>query len=192
MVVASSRYGPTICTPTGNPLALGPAGATVAGQPVREVGSTCQPCHRHLHRGPLERAPSAQALDEQDAQRVDVGGRADGFAGDLLGREVRRGAQHVTRARLVSRIDQPGDAEVGKMHPPVLGDEDVGGFDVAVDEAALVDVREGVGQGGAVARDPLRWQPAAAQLVGEGGALDQLGCSVSSSVPASKTVTSDG
>jgi len=37
--VASSRYGPTIWSPTGNPLWARPTGAVVAGQPVKDAGA---------------------------------------------------------------------------------------------------------------------------------------------------------
>ena len=69
----------------------------------------------------------------------------------LLGGHVwqRPGGGHVPEQVLLD----DGDAEVGQVGPPLGVDQDVGGLDVAMDEARLVGVREGVGDLG---HDPGR------------------------------------
>ena len=89
-----------------------------------------------------------QALVEHDAQRVDVGARVDRAAVGLLGREVVGAPDEHVGARdagLPVRVEGARDPEVGELHGPVAGEEDVLGLDVAVDHP----LRLGVGQGAA-------------------------------------------
>jgi len=86
-----------------------------------------------------------EALVEHDAQRVDVGAGVDRTAVGLLGREVVGAADEHVGARdagLPVRVDGAGDPEVGELHGPVAGQEDVLGLDVAVDHALRLRVRE--------------------------------------------------
>ena len=85
-------------------------------------------------------------LDEHEAERVHVGPAVDRLALGLLGRGVAGGAEHralrLGPRRLGERAGQP---EVGDAQAGVLAEEQVGGLDVAVDEAAAVGVVEGPG-----------------------------------------------
>ena len=99
---------------------------------------------------PLEGARSADELVEHDAEREDVAARVHGLAEDLLGGHVRRGS---VRRRVVGSIERgrerllgqgrtPCDPEVEDFHVAAGAGHDVGGLDVAVDDAARVRVRE--------------------------------------------------
>ena len=93
---------------------------------------------RDGHRGvAVERHRPGEHLVEDDADRVDVGLRADRVALRLLGREVLRGAQDRPRLRHVRRA-RPGDAEVGDLRAVLGVDDDVVRLEVAVDDPALV------------------------------------------------------
>ena len=88
---------------------------------------------------------AGQHLIEQHTQRIDVAGRADGRAGDLLGRGV-VGRQRLTRFEgqlggLGLAIDQQlGDAEVQQVHLTLFVDQHVGGLEVAVDHQVRVRI----------------------------------------------------
>ena len=75
-------------------------------------------------------------LHQHQGQRVDVAAPVERAAGRLLGRDVAGGAQHDALGLGPGGLGQrPGQAEVGDPQPPVLAEEQVGGLDVAVDEA---------------------------------------------------------
>src|SRR5438094_374499 len=82
--------------------------------------------------------PSGQELVEDDAQTVDVRGRRQRFAGDLLGAHVRgragRGAGTGQRHVAVAA----GQAEVHHLGPAALVQQDVRRLEVAVQHAAAV------------------------------------------------------
>ena len=89
----------------------------------------------------LERHAAGEHLVEHDAERVDVGLRADAAAARLLGREVLRRADD--RADLGHlRIAGVRDAEVGHLDAPVVAHEHVVRLDVAVHDAVLVRVAQ--------------------------------------------------
>ena len=103
----------------------------------------------------LERHPAAQHLVEHDAEAVEVGAAVDRLGLDLLGRQVLGGAEERPLLGEVGRLGGLGDAEVADLHPAVLGQQDVGGLDVAVDEAGGVGDRQRAGDlGGDVGGDP--------------------------------------
>ena len=91
-----------------------------------------------------------EAFVEHDAERVDVRAAVEGPRGDLLGREVGDGPHERARlgeARLGGGV---GEAEVHHAHAHARAaflarDHDVGGLDVAVNDAARVAVVEGLG-----------------------------------------------
>ena len=72
-------------------------------------------------------------------------------------------------------VDGPGDAEVGDLHDPVLGDEDVARLHVAVDDPVAVGVGQGDGHVGADLGRPVGVHGAGrAQDGGQGPAVDEL------------------
>ncbi len=84
-----------------------------------------------------ERHVAGEQLQQQAAQRVDVGRGRDGLAEALLGRHVRGGADGAVD------LGQPGqrpgaaqdrDAEVQHLHQAAVGDHHVAGLDIAVDD----------------------------------------------------------
>ena len=97
--------------------------------------------------------PAGEQLVHRDADRVDVGGE-DRLAVELLGGHVRRAADH--RGAVSGDLEEPRGAEVGHLGDAVLGDDDVAGPQVAVDDplavrvidrvADLAAVVEGLGQ----------------------------------------------
>jgi hypothetical protein len=103
---------------------------------------------------PLERPSAREHLVEQDAEGEDVAARVDRVAPGLLGRHVGerphdralegavapapRGGVRVPRRR------EAGEAEVEHLHETALGQHDVAGLDVPVDDAVLVRVGEGL------------------------------------------------
>ena len=92
---------------------------------------------------------AGEEAEQDHAQGVDVGARVEAVVvtGGLLGGHVGRGAEQAGvgrqgQARLV-RQDRLGQAEVHDARLAVGGDQDVRGFQVAVDHAALVRVLHG-------------------------------------------------
>jgi hypothetical protein len=96
----------------------------------------------------LERRPSGEHLEEDAAERVDIGAVIDlAGAAALLGRHVRRRSDHQAAVRLLRRRlvpEQLGDAEVehdgalAALHLLVADEHDVIGLEIAVDDAARV------------------------------------------------------
>jgi len=87
-----------------------------------------------------------EALDEHQAERVNVGCGPDGVPADLFGGQVGGGPDHQSGVGDLGGIGHRGDAEVAQVRAVVFIEEHVGGFDVAVDHTVCVDVGQGVGQ----------------------------------------------
>ena len=104
---------------------------------------------RHLVRAPgLQpvRPVPCQDLVENDAQRVNVGGGVDRLAADLLRAGVLR-RQHARHGdchlrRVHARLQHLRDAEIEQLGRAVLGDQNVAGLQVAVDDQVLVRVEQ--------------------------------------------------
>ena len=112
--------------------------------------------HRVGGRVAVERAPAREHLVEDRAEGEDVAARVGGLAADLLGRHVAERAEHdaglrargrgrqVRRLAALLRVRELGEAEVEDLHAAVVGDEDVLGLQVPVDDPLLVRGREAV------------------------------------------------
>ena len=110
-----------------------------------DLGTTLEALAGGGQRRALVRRAPGEGLDHDEAERVDVGGRAHGLAADLLGGEVGRGADDDAGVGDAGGVGDEGDTEVGEVGPPVAVEEDVAGRDVAVQDAGPVDVTERVG-----------------------------------------------
>ena len=92
-----------------------------------------------------------------NSQRVDIAGGGGVVAERLLRRDVLGGAHHHAGLRDRRRVDGLGDAEVGELHLPGGRDQDVAGFDVAVDQPGGVgDLKRPAGLLEHVERVPQR------------------------------------
>ena len=102
----------------------------------------------------IERRPARQQFIKQDPQAVDVGARINVQAGHLrlLRTHIRRradellegGEERLVRERPGSGL---GDSKINNLwdrHAVVDGDEDVGRFDIPMDDAFLVRVLDGL------------------------------------------------
>ena len=86
-----------------------------------------------------ERRLTMQQLVQDHAQRIDVGRGVDRLALHLLRRHVRGGADHAPGCgQAVFVVDQLRDAEVEDLGLAAVGDEDVVGLQVAVDDLVVV------------------------------------------------------
>ncbi len=104
----------------------------------RRDGRVVNLLHRHRHHvRAVEGQLAGGRLVHDDAQRVEVAGRAELFALRLLGADVVRRAEHrgIVRHAGVARLR---DAKVHDLHVAVGLDHDVGGLDVAVDDVVAV------------------------------------------------------
>jgi hypothetical protein len=100
----------------------------------------------------LEREPPGKHPVENHPERVDVARRRGGLSRRLLRRHVR--GRPDQRAGLGERVHagHSRDPEVRDLGSAFLVEEDVGRLEVAMDQAAVVRVRE---TGGDLARDRL-------------------------------------
>ena len=97
----------------------------------------------------VERAPPREALEEDAAERVDVGSAVDVAALDLLRRDVvDRADEAAVRREAAGRREVPSEAEVADVRVlsfGLLADEDVRRLHVPVDEPRRVRGIEGLG-----------------------------------------------
>ena len=133
---------------------------------------------RFLHGLGQERRSAGEQIVENGAQRVDVAGRphAPVLAGGQLGGHVIRRPDHLAGEGQVGVLLHPFcQAEIGQMHL-VVGevDEDIRRFEVAVEDALLVGVVNGLGDRPGVAGGLAGGQRFAGQHLGEVLALDKV------------------
>jgi len=81
-----------------------------------------------------------EALDEHQAECVNVGCGSDGVPADLFGGQVGGGPDHQSGVGDLGGVGHRSDAEVAQVWAVVFIEEHVGGFDVAVDHPVGVDV----------------------------------------------------
>ena len=101
----------------------------------------------HRHRRVADEGGTAhQQLVEQTPGGVDVGAIVDGLTTSLLRGKVLGGADDSCRLghRRRGVCHRSSDTEVHDLDRPVAGEHDVGRFDVAVDDAGCMGVRQGV------------------------------------------------
>jgi hypothetical protein len=124
-----------------------------------------------------ERECAAEGFAEDGAECVEVGagvyGGFDGTAvaegldgGELLGRHVGGRAAEVVRDKAAGAEGRAGEVEVQEHGLAVGGEEDVGGLEVEVNQAALMGEVEGVGEGGGGPADRLGVGDAGEHLAG--------------------------
>ena len=89
-----------------------------------------------------ERRAAGHHFVRHAAQRVEVGAGVRLAAQRLLGRHVGDGADHHAFHRQAAAFEGHGEAEVADLGGAVLGQPDVAGLEVAMDDAALVRVRQ--------------------------------------------------
>jgi hypothetical protein len=85
-----------------------------------------------------ERRPAADHLVQHGAEAVEVRLGRDLAAHRLLRRHVVHGADHHPRLRQPRTVHGDREAEVADHRPAVLGEPDVAGLEVAVDDALRV------------------------------------------------------
>jgi hypothetical protein len=102
---------------------------------------------------------AAEHLVEDDTQGIDVGAAVDGLHQGVLRGHVLGGADADARPRQArGLVEQPGNAEIGQQGAHV-------GLDVAVDDALLVGVVQGIGQLGGDGDGQIDLQRPAVDLV---------------------------
>ncbi len=142
-----------------------------------------------------DRVDARERLVEDDAERVDVDGGGDLLPARLLGRHVGERADDVAGAREDVVVGHPRDPEVGELRARearlALGADDVGGLDVAVDDATLVGVRERRTEDRPDAQHVAVRQRPVAQQLGERRPLDELGHEVDGVLVAAGFVERD-
>lgn len=131
-----------------------------------------------MGRQPVEtdRRSVGQQLVEQHADRIHIGGRAGGLAGNLLGCGTRhREVAHAVYRRLRGcGIQLLADAEIEQARLAGAVHHDVGGLDVAVQDQALVRVLHRAKHGEHQANPRRQLQPVFAAVVDDRLPLDVL------------------
>jgi hypothetical protein len=119
---------------------------------------------------------AAERLVEHEREGVEVDRPRDGPALGLLRGHVGQGPDDVARARQRVVADELGDAEVRQLRAAaVVGDHDVRGLDVAVDNPALVGVGERVAEHEADLHDVAVGEQAVGHQPGQRAAAHELG-----------------
>ena len=112
------------------------------------VDDLAERLHRRLS---LERRAPGQDLIEDRAQGIGIRGRSDvlGVPAGLLGGHVAGRAHDLTGLGLPAVRFQPlGQAEVGDLGDPLVGEQDIGRLEISVNDPALMGRMDGPGQRG--------------------------------------------
>ena len=138
--------------------------------------------HRLEWRLALKRALAGEHLVQHGAEREDVGAVIDRLASHLLGRHV--AGRAVNSCRLAGGVDvslnvrvrlaELRDAEIEELRAPVVRDEHVGGFDVAVPDVLPVRRVQRAGDLGADLDGPAERQQPRSQFVAERLTIEEL------------------
>lgn len=125
---------------------------------------------------------------EHTAKRPNIGALIDGFALGLLGRHVGGGAQdhaglgghagegggirNVRRGGMV--VERLGESEIEHLDHAAVGDLDVGGLEVAMDNAAPVSVLESLANLTGDGQRVVHRKRTGVKALGQGNTFDQL------------------
>jgi len=91
-----------------------------------------------------KRCLAGKCVEENAAERIDIGPGPDPLAPDLLRRHVVEGPQQVFRDRSLGIREQAlGQTEIGQVGVVAGRQQDVRGLDVAMDEPLVVGRVEG-------------------------------------------------
>ncbi len=93
-------------------------------------------------RAAAKRQRAGQHLEEDQAERIEIAASVDGIGARLFGREIFRRADDDAADRDAGRSRRARDAEIGDARFAVFGHQHVRGFQVAVDDAALMRGRK--------------------------------------------------
>ena len=125
---------------------LGEIGAVGAGRNHRCVQVLGEDGERVVA---VKRQTAGGELIQHDAEGVEIGAAVDFFAQRLLGRHVGDGAGDASLAGDADGAFADSEAEVDELDREgagVISEENIGGFEVAVDEAVLVGVGQGIAE----------------------------------------------
>jgi hypothetical protein len=83
---------------------------------------------------------TSETFVENQRKRVEIGATVKFVTPDLLRREILSGTHHdvVTGEVFINPVETLRNSEVGEQNSAIFGDEDVAGFDIAVNEARRV------------------------------------------------------
>ncbi|ACU76011.1 hypothetical protein Caci_7182 [Catenulispora acidiphila DSM 44928] len=160
----------------GNQVSYLRRGRTPGGLAAQHRGEQRTPARRQTRRDPwrpvdhagdpLQRRTGVLRLcgerfqqDQPEREHIRSRHRAD--ASRLLRRHVAGGPDDQAVGGVDRCVPRVRDPEVGEVDPAVGLHQDVGGLQIAVDDALRVDVRQRVGQGGSDPRDLRRRQRSA-------------------------------
>ena len=159
-------------------------GSEVARQAAGYRGPAVEPGGRGLDHRPGVLAPPGEGFEQHEPERVDVNGGVDRLAPHLLGRQIGGGARNRARCGGDRAVERAGDPEIGEAGFAAVVEQDVRGLDVAVDEAARVDVGQCGREPGAQAQDVGGGQGSFVEARGERGPVDQVGDEIGAAVRA--------
>ena len=145
-----------------------PAQGRIDAPVDRRLGPGGAQQHGRCLSAPVRAAPGGGEV-QGGAEAGDVGCRRGGLSSGLFGsEEPRRAEDHAGAGQAVGGVGGGGHPEVGEVGAPLVVEEDVGGLDVAMDDAAPVGVGEGRQQPVGDGEDPVgRQGPALPHEVGE-------------------------